>query len=141
MNIADQLFTIFQLPSRSKEKDMTETKEPEKDGTVVLSLKATIEELVAYLGDMEISGAAFFIGVDNKTGRLFTSLARVDVPAGKDMKKSASIRMYDSDYLMSHEEVEMLNYRGAEIYLGHDEGDIVVRVRDNEKKEEDDVQV
>ena len=107
---------------------MTETKEPEKDGTVVLSLKATIEELVAYLGDMEISGAAFFLGVDNKTGKLFTSLARVDIPAGKDMKKSASIRMYDTDYLMSHED-------------GHDEGDIVVRVRDNEKKEEDDVQV
>lgn len=120
---------------------MTETKEPEKDGTVVLSLKATIEELVAYLGDMEISGAAFFLGVDNKTGKLFTSLARVDIPAGKDMNKSASIRMYDTDYLMSHEEVEMLNYRGAEIYLGHEEGDIVVRVRDNEKKEEDGVQV
>lgn len=120
---------------------MTETKEPEKDGTVILSLKATIEELVAYLGDMEISGAAFFLGVDNKTGKLFTSLARVDVPAGKDMKKSASIRMYDTDYLMSHEEVEMLRYRGAEIYLGHDEGDIVVRVRNNEKKEEDCVQV
>lgn len=120
---------------------MTETKETEKEGTIILSLKATIEELVAYLGDMEISGATFFIGVDNKSGRLFTSLARVDIPAGKDMKKSASIRMYDNNYLMSHEEVEMLNYRGAEIYLGHDEGDIVVRVRDNEKKEEDDVQV
>lgn len=120
---------------------MTETKEPEKDGTVVLILKATIEEIVAYLGDMEISGAAFFIGVDNKTGKLFTSLARVDIPAGKDMKKSASIRMYDTNYLMSHEEVEMLRYREAEIYLGHEGGDIVVRVRDNEKKEEGGVQV
>lgn len=120
---------------------MTETKETEKNGTVILSLKATIEELVAYLGDMEISGAAFFIGVDNRSGRLFTSLSRVDIPAGKDMKRSASIRMYDTGYLMSHEEVEMLNYRGAEIYLGHDESDIVVRVRDNEKKECDDVQV
>ena len=120
---------------------MTETKETEKDGTVILSLKATIEELVAYLGDMEISGAAFFIGVDNKSGRLFTLLAKVDIPEGKDMKKSASIRMYDTDYLMSHEEVEMLRYRGAEIYLGHDEGDIVVRIRDNEKKETANVQV
>lgn len=120
---------------------MTEIKEPEKEGTIILSLKATIEELVAYLGDMEISGAAFFIGVDNKSGKLFTSLSRVDISAGKDMKKSASIRMYDNNYLMSHEEVEMLRYRGAEIYLGHEEGDIVVRVRDNEKKEEDGVQV
>ena len=118
---------------------MTETKETEKNGTVVLSLKATIEELVAYLGDMEISGAAFFIGVDNKTGKLFTSLARVDVPAGKDMKKSASIRMYDINYLMSHEEVEMLRYRGAEIYLGHEGDDLVIRVRDNERKESDNV--
>lgn len=120
---------------------MTETKANKKDGTLVLSLKATIEELVAYLGDMEISGAAFFLGVDNKTGKLFTSLARVDIPAGKDMKKSASIRMYDTNYHMSHEEVEMLRYREAEIHLGHEGSYIVVRIRDNGKKEEDGVQV
>lgn len=35
----------------------------------------------------------------------------------------------------------MLRYREAEIYLGHEGGDIVVRVRDNEKKEEGGVQV
>lgn len=122
---------------------MTETKEPEKDGTVVLSLKATIEELVAYLGDMEISGAAFFVGVDKKTKKLFSSLARVDVPAGTDMKKSASIQMFDYDYLMSHEETEMLSYGNVKLYIGHDEKDFIVRVGEEEglKGDDSDVQV
>ena len=107
---------------------MEKTEQKETDGTIVLSLKSTVEELVNYLGEMEISGACFFIGVDNKTKKLFSTLARVDVPAGTDTKKSASIQMFDYDYLMAHEEVEMLKYGKTKLCIGHDENDFIIRV-------------
>lgn len=77
---------------------------------------------------MEISGAAFFIGFDNKSKKLFSSLARVDVPAGTDTTKSVSVQMFDYDYLMAHEEVEMLKYGNTKLYIGHDENDFLIRV-------------
>lgn len=77
---------------------------------------------------MEISGAAFFIGVDNKSKQTFSALARVDVPADKDNKKSVAIRMFDHDYLMAHEEVEMLKYGNTKLYIGHEGDDFVIRV-------------
>lgn len=83
---------------------------------------------------MEISGAAFFIGVDNKSKKLFSSLARVDVPAGTDTKKSVSVQMFNYDYLMSHEEVEMLKYGEMMLYVGHDKDDFVIRVGKDEKE-------
>lgn len=101
----------------------------EKDGTDVINIKEKIEELVNNLDDIEMSGAAFFIGVNNRTGKIFIALSRVDIPAEKDKKESASIRMYDHEYLMTHEETEMLKYRDAEIYLGHENDDFVVRVK------------
>lgn len=107
---------------------MEKTEEMEKDGAVILSLKTTIEELTDYLGEMEISGAAFFIGIDNKSKKLFSSLVRVDVPTGTDTKKSVSIQMFDYDYLMAHEEVEMLKYGKTKLYIGHDENDFIIRI-------------
>ena len=83
---------------------------------------------------MEISGAAFFIGFDNKSKKLFSSLARVDVPAGTDTKKSVSVQMFNYDYLMSHEEVEMLKYGEMMLYVGHDKDDFVIRVGKDEKE-------
>lgn len=77
---------------------------------------------------MEISGACFFIGVNNKSKKLFSSLAKVDVPAGTDTKKSVSVQMFNYDYLMSHEEVEMLKYGNTRLYIGHDENDFIIRV-------------
>ena len=116
------------INQKFKESYMEKTEQKETDGTIVLSLKSTVEELVNYLGEMEISGACFFIGVDNKTKKLFSSLARVDVPAGTDTKKSVSIQMFDYDYLMAHEEVEMLKYGKTKLYIGHDETDFIIRV-------------
>ena len=107
---------------------MEKTEQKETDGTIVLSLKSTVEELVNYLGEMEISGACFFIGVDNKTKKLFSTLARVDVPAGTDNKKSVSVQMFDNEYLMKHEETEMLKYGNTKLYIGHDENDFIIRV-------------
>ena len=107
---------------------MERTEQKEKDGTIILSLKSTIEELVNYLGEMEISGACFFIGVDNKTKKLFSTLARVDVPAGADTKKSVSVQMFDYEYLMKHEETEMLKYGKTKLYVGHDDNDFIIRV-------------
>ncbi len=107
---------------------MEKTEQKETDGTIVLSLKSTVEELVNYLGEMEISGACFFIGVDNKTKKLFSSLARVDVPAGMGTKKTVSVQMYDYEYLMKHEETEMLKYGKTKLYIGHDETDFIIRV-------------
>lgn len=107
---------------------MEKTEQKGKEGTVILSLKSTVEELVNYLGEMEISGAAFFIGFDNKSKKLFSSLARVDVPAGTDTTKSVSVQMFDYDYLMAHEEVEMLKYGKTKLYIGHDENDFLIRV-------------
>lgn len=86
---------------------------------------------------MEISGAAFFIGVDNKTKQTFSALARVDVPAGTDMKKSASVQMFNYDYLMAHEEVEMLKYGNTKLYIGHDENDFIIRVGEADETAED----
>lgn len=107
---------------------MENTEQKGKEGTVILSLKSTVEELVNYLGEMEISGACFFIGVDNKTKKLFSTLARVDVPAGTDNKKSVSVQMFDNEYLMKHEETEMLKYGNTKLYIGHDENDFIIRV-------------
>ncbi len=107
---------------------MEKTEKKDKNGTVILSLKTTIEELAAHLGEMEISGAAFFIGFDNKSKKLFSSLARVDVPAGTDNKKSVSVQMFDNEYLMKHEETEMLKYGNTKLYIGHDETDFIIRV-------------
>ena len=107
---------------------MEKTEKKDKNGTVILSLKTTIEELVAHLGEMEISGAAFFIGFDNKSKKLFSSLARVDVPAGTDNKKSVSVQIFDNEYLMKHEETEMLKYGNTKLYIGHDETDFIIRV-------------
>ncbi len=87
----------------------------EKDGTDVINIKEKIEELVNNLDDIEMSGAAFFIGVNNRTGKIFIALSRVDIPAEKDKKGSASIRMYDHEYLMTHEETEMLKYRDGTV--------------------------
>lgn len=117
---------------------MEETKE--RDGTAVINIKEKLDELMANLDAIEISGAVFFIGVDNRTGKLFSALSRVDIPANKDKKGSARIRMYDHEYLMIHEETEMLKYRDAEIYLGHEDDDFVVRVKtpaDNAGEKED----
>lgn len=100
-----------------------------RDGTAVINLKEKIEELMENLDDIEMSGAMFFIGVDNRTGKLFSALSRVDIHADKDKKGSACIRMYDHEYLMSHEETELLRYRDAEIYLGHEDGDFAVRIK------------
>ncbi len=77
---------------------------------------------------MEISGACFFIGVNNKTKKLFSTLARVDVPAGADIKKSVSVQMFDYEYLMKHEETEMLKYGNTRLYIGHDKNDFIIRV-------------
>ena len=107
---------------------MEKTEKKDKNGTVILSLKTTIEELAPHLGEMEISGAAFFIGFDNKSKKLFSSLARVDVPAGTDNKKSVSVQMFDNEYLMKHEETEMLKYGNTKLYIGHDETDFIIRV-------------
>ena len=107
---------------------MEKTEKKDKNGTVILSLKTTIEELAAHLGEMEISGAAFFIGFDNKSKKVFSALARVDVPANTDNPKSAAIQMFDYDYLMAHEEVEMLKYGKTKLYIGHDENDFIIRV-------------
>lgn len=107
---------------------MEKTEQKGKEGTVILSLKSTVEELVNYLGEMEISGACFFIGVDNKTKKLFSTLARVDVPAGTDNKKSVSVQMFDNEYLMKHDETEMLKYGNTKLYIGHDETDFIIRV-------------
>lgn len=107
---------------------MEKTEKKDKNGTVILSLKTTIEELAAHLGEMEISGAAFFIGFDNKSKKLFSSLARVDVPAGTDNKKSVSVQIFDNEYLMKHEETEMLKYGNTKLYIGHDETDFIIRV-------------
>ncbi len=107
---------------------MEKTEQKGKEGTVILSLKSTVEELVNYLGEMEISGACFFIGVDNKTKKLFSTLARVDVPAGTDNKKSVSVQMFDNEYLMKHEETEMLKYGNTKLCIGHDENDFIIRV-------------
>ena len=83
---------------------------------------------------MELSGADLFLGVNNRDENFSASLARIEIPAEPWMKESASIRLYDSNYLMTHEEIEMLSYKDAEIYLGHDGDDIVVRVkRGNDK--------
>lgn len=112
---------------------MEKTEQKEKDGTIVLSLKTSIEELVDYLGEMEISGAAFFIGIDNKSRKVFSALARVDVPADKNNKKSVAIQMFDHEYLMTHEETQMLKYDGAMLYIGHDGEDFVIRVGKEEK--------
>lgn len=108
---------------------MTETKDKEKNESVIISLKMTVEEMINQLASMELSGAVFFIGVNNKEERLSTALARIEIPAEPGMKDSASIMLYDSNYLMTHEETEMLSYKDAEIYLGHEGNDIVVRVR------------
>lgn len=54
---------------------------------VILSIKTTIEELANYLGEMKISGAGFFVKVDNKSKKIFSALTRVDVPADKDNNK------------------------------------------------------
>ena len=106
---------------------MEKTEQKGKEGTVILSLKSTVEELVNYLG-VEISGACFFIGVDNKTKKLFSTLARVDVPAGTDNKKSVSVQMFDNEYLMKHEETEMLKYGNTKLCIGHDVNDFIIRV-------------
>lgn len=82
---------------------------------------------------MEISGAAFIIGVDNKTKKLFSTLARVDVPAGTDTKKSVSVQMFDYEYLMKHEETEMLKYGNTKLYIGHDKGDFIIRVEETDE--------
>ena len=100
-----------------------------RDGTAVINLKEKIKELADSLDDIEISGAVFFIGVDNRTGKLFSAFSRVDIPADKDKKGSACIRMYDHEYLMTHEETEMLRYRDAEFYLGHEDDDFVMRIK------------
>ena len=107
---------------------MEKTEEKEKDGTVILSLKTTIEELADYIDEMEISGVGFFIGIDNKTKKVFSALARVDVPANKDNPKYAAIQMFDHEYLMTHKETQMLKYDGAMHYFGHDGDDFVIRV-------------
>ena len=112
---------------------MEKTEEKEKNGTVILSLKTTIEELADYIGEMEISGAAFFIGIDNKTKKVFSALARVDVPANKDNPKSVSVQMFDHEYLEKHETVEMLKYGETMLYVGHDEHDFIIRVGKDEE--------
>ena len=113
---------------------MEKTEQKEKDGTIVTSLKTSIEELADYLGEMEISGAAFFIGIDNKSKKICSALARVDVPANKDNPKSAAIRMFDHEYLKKHETVEMLKYGEMMLYVGHDKDDFVIRVGKDEKE-------
>lgn len=107
---------------------MEKTEEKEKDGAVILSLKTTIEELTDYLGEMEISGAAFFIGIDNKSKQIFSSLARVDVPADKDNPKSAAVQLFNHEYLMTHDETDMLKYGNTRLYIGHDENDFIICV-------------
>ena len=51
------------------------------------------------------------------------------MPACTDNPKSVSIRMFKHEYLMTHEETEMLKYKDAELYLSHEDDDFVVRIK------------
>ena len=77
----------------------------------------------------------FFIGVDNRTGKLVNVLSMVNMPADKGRKGSARIRMYDYEYLMTYEEPKMLKYMDAEIHLGHEDDDFLVRFKKGGKED------
>lgn len=126
---------IHQKTGYHEKEGMNMEETEDRDGTTIINLKEKIEELVDNLNDIEISGAVFFIGVDNRTGELFPTLSRVDIPAEKDKRGAQSSRMYDHEFRMAPEEKERLKYKNAEICLGRENDGFVVRIKTGGKED------
>ena len=94
-----------------------------------ITFEAAMSRLFDVVGSQHISGTAIFIGVD-KNGELFSTVSRVDVPAGDDLDKVIGIKFYDYDYLQASKRIELLKYGNGTLVLDHDDKDFIIRVYD-----------
>lgn len=113
-----------------EDNDMEENKAKKKPKAI--TFEAAMSRLFDIVGSQHISGAAIFIGVD-KNGELFSTVSRVDVPAGDDLDKVIGIKFYDYDYLQASKRIELLNYGKVVLVLDHDDKDFIIRVYDGKK--------